>query len=162
MLLNPAQLAGILHIPTQIEPRVDHKDRKRTDGLFIFQEEPLAIDVSITHPHARSYVGAAKTQLGAAVLREKKNITEYGKRQADQGIRFLPFVMETMGGFGPQAENFIRAMARDAYLTGSNAVIQGNVENFIKKVTSVALQVGNALLCIEGRKRTRCRENFSH
>lgn len=162
VLFNLAQIASILHIPTQIEPRVDYKDRRRTDGLFIFQEEPTAIDVSITHPCARSYVNAARVQLGAASQREKKKTLEYDKRHAEQGIKFLPFVMETLGGFGPRAVDFIKAMVKDAYLTGTSLVVPGNTESFIRKVSAVALQVGNALLCIEGRKRTRCGDHLRH
>ena len=130
--------------------------------MFIFQEQPIAIDVSVTHPCARSYVNAAKTQLGAATQRERKKILEYSKRHADQGVKFLPFVMETLGGFGPRAIDFIKAMVKDAYLTGTSLVVPGNTESFIKKVSAVALQVGNALLCIEGRKRTRCGDHLLH
>ena len=162
IMFNLAHLASSLRVPIQIEPRVDGQDRKRADGLFVFQEGPIAIDVSVTHPCARSYVAAASLLLGAAKKRERKKMLEYEKRHQEQGVRFLPFVLETLGGIGPSAESFIKAMADDARLTGSDALIRGNMESFIRKVMATSLQVGNTLLLMEGRRRIRQCERIPH
>ena len=71
ILFNIAQVAAMLHVPVKIEPRVDNKDARRADGLFIMQEKTIAIDVSVTHPWAKSYTTMALVPLGAASERIK-------------------------------------------------------------------------------------------
>jgi len=155
ILFNLSQLAGMMLIPAKIEPKVDYMDTKRADGLFFFQEKEVVIDVSVTHPLAKSYVAAASKVLGAAAKREREKNLEYAKRYEDQGTFFLPFVVETLGGIGPSARKFIKNMAYDAGLTGGDAVVDGNTETFITRVVAVALQVGNAMVSMDGRKKYR-------
>jgi len=161
ILYNLSQLACMMQIPAKIEPKVDGMDTKRADGLFFFQEKEVAIDVSVTHPLAKSYVAAASKVLGAATKREKEKNLDYAKRYENQGTFFLPFVMETLGGIGPAARKFIKNMAYDAGLTGGDAVVDGNTETFITKVVAVALQIGNAMVSMDGRKRCRTSNAYS-
>ena len=93
----------MLHVPVKIEPRVDNKDGRRADGLFIMQERTIAIDVSVTHPWAKSYTTMALVPLGAASERERIKNAEYAERYNRQDIHFLPVVMETAGGLGTSA-----------------------------------------------------------
>ena len=58
--------------------------------------------------------------------------------------------METAGGLGASAQSFVKNLARDAYLSGSESIIEGRVEGFVRKVLATSLQVGNALLSMEG------------
>ena len=71
ILFNIAQVAAMLHVPVKIEPRVDNKDTRRADGLLIMQEKTIAIDVSVTHPWAKSYTTIAMVPLGAASEMER-------------------------------------------------------------------------------------------
>jgi len=158
VLFSLAHVARLLNIPVQTEPRVDFEDRKRADGFFAFSREHAAIDVSVTHPMCKSYVSSAASRpLGAASTRERLKNMDYGERFRGQGVQFWPFVIETMGGIGKEASLFIKAMARDAFVTGASQLIPGNVESFIKKAVSAALQVGNALVFMEAKRRIKTR-----
>ena len=59
---------------------------------------------------------------------------EYAERYGRQDIHFLPVVMETAGGLGASAQSFVKNLARDAYLSGSESIIEGRVEGFVRKV----------------------------
>ena len=93
--------------------------------------------------------------LGAASERERIKNAEYAERYNRQDIHFLPVVMETAGGLGTSAQSFVKSLAQDAYLSGCESIIEGRVESFVRKVLAASLQVGNALLSMEGWRRSR-------
>ena len=41
---------------------------------------------------------------------------------------------ETAGGLGASAHSFVKNLARDAYLSGSESIVEGRVEGFVRKV----------------------------
>ena len=76
ILFNIAQVAAMLHVPVKIEPRVDNKDTRRADGLLIMQEKTIAINVSVTHPWAKSETTMAMVSLQNAFLPMWSNARE--------------------------------------------------------------------------------------
>jgi len=95
------------------EPVVDYKNKDRCDAYFLFNLKPTMIDVSVVNSLANSYVAAAAIPLGAAKLREREKARNYEERVRALGCDFYPFVMESTGGFGPQAEKFIEKFVED-------------------------------------------------
>ena len=52
--------------------------------------------------------------LHAATDREKRKTTKYKALATEEGSAFVPFVMETYGGFGPKAGRFLGELVRRA------------------------------------------------
>lgn len=154
------KVATSLHTPVTTEPIVDHKDNSRADAMFHFRAKPAIIDVAVINPLASSYIRDAQVTLGAAKKREKNKNRKYLQRAVDSRLLFYPFVMEATGGFGPNAEAFIQEFTDDILCGGTQALVPGRVDSYIRKVVSFALCTGNGILTSEGIKRSRSR--FEH
>ena len=155
ILYTIVKIAKLLSIPTEAEPVVDYIDGARTDARFELHERSTMIDVSVIHPMADSYLSAARRSLGAAEIREKEKRAEYGERARLASCLFFPFVMETTGGIGQQAEKFITQVCDDVYGGGIQAPIPGSVRGFIRKAVEIALCIGNGLVREVGIRRAR-------
>lgn len=149
------RLANRLHVTVMSEPTVDYKDHERCDAFFLFNLKPTMIDVSVVHPLANSYNAVAAIPLGAALKREKSKIQKYQDRVRAIGCDFYPFVIETTGGFGPQAEKFIGKFVEQVRSTSTQSLLQGSVANYIRKTVAFALCTGNGLLYEEGIRKAR-------
>ena len=65
----------------------------------------------------------------------------------DQGVDFQPLVVETLGGWDPDALKFLKEIARiDARRWGKDEAIE--IKQFFQRL-SISLQRGNAALLIE-------------
>ena len=95
------------------------EDLKRPDIVFHLPSKVLATDISVTHPSAKSYVKVAARPLGAAAARERDKVREYGEKARQEGMAFLPFVMETYGAFGKHALEILSDLDDDISYNGS-------------------------------------------
>ena len=146
------RFAATVSTPTVREPIIDYKDAVRGDVTFYFRERPAVIDVSIVNPLAGSYETVASDALAVAEKMEKEKERKYGERVRETRNLFFPFVMEATGGFGARTGPFLEKFVEDIKCGGGLVPIQGNITNYIKRLTSIALCRGNGLLCQEGIK----------
>ena len=75
---------------------------------------PCALDLAVTCPMQQDMVsGAAQAKLSAATAYEAKKFADRdtAARCAAQGVRLVPLVAETLGGWGPEAQGFFKVLA---------------------------------------------------
>ena len=112
------------------------------------------IDVAVVNPLGLSYLDTTtREERGAAKKMEQAKTHKYADRVHRTGALFFPFVLESTGAFGPQAEKFIEKFVDDIRCGGKQTLIQGNIANHIRKVTAFALCEGNGLPKKEFEKR---------
>jgi len=150
--------AASLQIAARNEPIIDYTDDARGDAIFYFRAKHTMIDVSVVNPLGLSYLDTTtRVEKGAAKKMEKVKTQKYADRVHATGALFFPFVMESTGTFGPQAEKFIEKFVDDIRCGGKQTLIQGNIANHIRKVAAFALCEGNGLLYEEGIRKARSR-----
>ena len=106
-------LARAYGIPTTVEPRIIGVDG-RTDVLLCLGSRRLALDISITHPGAKSYVNAGQVAFGAANQRYAVKIKRYEQACKRQGIEFLPVIAESTGVLHPTAVKVLKLIINKA------------------------------------------------
>ena len=108
-----------------VEPRhdpdaEDRSDRRRPDLFVVLGPAAFYVDAAVVHPTSTSYLrAAAQRRLGAARIAEQRKERRHSATSAAGGATFVPFVLETYGGFGEQARAFIRLLADYAAPTGA-------------------------------------------
>ena len=148
--------AASLQIAARAEPIIDYSDNARGDAVFYFRAKHTMIDVAVVNPLGLSYLDTTtREERGAAKKMEQAKTHKYADRVHRTGALFFPFVMESTGAFGPQAEKFIEKFVDDIRCGGKQTLIQGNIANHIRKVTAFALCEGNGLLYEEGIRKAR-------
>lgn len=155
-----ARVATSLFTSVKTEPRVDHKDKSRTDAIFYLRAQPAMIDVTVVSPLADAHLASALIPLGAAEKREKEKVRKYAERAREAGWLFYPFVIETTGGLGKRAEAFLKLLAEDVQSGGTQSMVQESVVGFLRKVVAFAHCTGNGLLYEEGLRMART--HFDH
>ena len=76
------------------------------------------IDVRVTHPTSVSYVTTAcQGSLKAAEEAAQEKKRRYAAMAHSEGATFVPFIVETYGGFGKDARAFIEDLAKFAATT---------------------------------------------
>jgi hypothetical protein len=95
---------------------------ERPDLTVMVNGNQYILDVSVAFPGAQSYLPhAAANYLGAAGIAERRKCVENVRLVRDHPHKkFVPFIMETYGGMGPQARDFIDLVAKECF-TGSLA-----------------------------------------
>lgn len=128
---------------------------QRPDIHVCFPDSRYLLDASVTHPAAPSYCRAsAFTLLHAATDREKRKTTKYKALATEEGSAFVPFVMETYGGFGPKAGRFLGDLVRRAsHLSSSPYPL--SFRDYATRALSVCLVNGNCFVQQMGCLRTR-------
>jgi hypothetical protein len=118
LLSTSLQKAGFAtHLePLRLLPNLGSGDERPADVLvenFLENGVDLCIDVSIGNPCALSYLSHSSVTKGyvAALLEGAKN-AHYAAECAKENLGFLPFVMETFGGFGSCAAKLIKRIGR--------------------------------------------------
>ena len=74
------------------------------------------IDVSVTMAATPSFVQTLKTHerfLAAATSREQVKSRKYSSLAARSNMRCVPFVVESFGAMGKQAESFLRELSQE-------------------------------------------------
>ena len=109
------------------------------------------VDVTVRHPCSRSRVPlGARARLAVAEQAEKAKAAyhENSTRAARPKATFVPFVLESFGGFGKQAAEFVKQvlkLAGDlAYVWAPKELVYG-----LPLTLAVALQRGNAKVVMD-------------
>ena len=112
-----------------------------------------AIDVTVTGPLAVSNVSAAAARAGAALESAcQRKLRETADACRQEGLVFLPFAMETLGGLHAGAVTQVRQIA--AALARSKGLQEGEVTGQLFGRLSLTLMRGNALML-----SSRCQED---
>ena len=82
--------------------------------------------------------------LSAAHLRERQKVSKYRKVAEGESAIFVPFVLESWGGFGTQALKFMSDVASLARENLSLAQLEPDFRGSMVRCLAIALQVGNA------------------
>ena len=128
----------------------------RPDSVYSGSHGRFHVDVSVAHGLAQSYVvQASKTPLAAAADREQVKRKKAGGWPAYLAVQFYPFVVESYGAIGKQAEHVLDIIARQAEEQGAGT--KRDVRNLILTRLSLALQRGNARVYQLGLQKAHAR-----
>lgn len=159
-----AELASIARTVTPnvtVEPRSTdeaRRDNKRPDLHIRLARSELWVDVSVTTPSAPSYqFAAARHTLSSARQRERAKATKYAQFMREDGRsendgKFVPFVMESYGAFGPRCQEVIYLLSREA--ERCNIVDASEFKRMAFRRLAFVLQRGNAVVSNVGLKRS--------
>jgi hypothetical protein len=128
---------------------------KRPDVHIFFPSSRTMVDVSVIHPGAPSFARQAHVPLSAAHLRERQKISKYRKVAEGESAMFVPFVLESWGGFGTQALKFVSDVASLARENLSLAQSEPDFRGSMVRCLAIALQVGNAHVALCGSLMSR-------
>ena len=79
---------------------------------------------------------------------QSAKLTKYAGVAADRGGKFLAFVLESFGAFGPQALDILKTLY--SAMSNSPSSPSSLTRSFIVESLAVALQRGNALVSQTG------------
>jgi hypothetical protein len=134
------------------EPQDLHDDDgRRPDLQMVTNNQHILTDVQITNPVCPSYKqGAARQELYAAELSEKRKMNKYTKTAAQHHATFIPFVMEATGGMSTSAQDIYERIvlaSRDSGSLWPHEIIARDFRSSI----AIAVQRRNAMTMIAGR-----------
>jgi hypothetical protein len=158
--------------PVRVGGNADgRREAKLIPDLLMLSPTPgvpsLYVDLCVTHPAAKSHVRPARTkELSAASKAEKGKHKKYDKMAREEKAEFVPFVMETSGAFGSEADKLLGRLTDEyANMDASSSVASrpfrplvpvglrmgehGKRDTFLSRARgqfAVALARGNALL----------------
>ena len=89
-------------------------------------------------------------QLSERHAREDEKKRDYLALAEAEGLDFIPFVMESFGGFGKEAKSLIEALTDEALLNGVESLGGMGVRSFFTRALSVCLQGGNGQVMQDG------------
>jgi hypothetical protein len=139
---------------THIEPQsILFPDNRHPDLSVVAANLETLLDVTIRDPLAPSYTRLAATSLGVAKAAEKEKVALYAQYIEGQGAVFVPFAIESLGGWGPSATNFARMMALHA--EENLGIPKGKALLKFVRTISVAVQRGNARLWLGSLQKAR-------
>jgi len=143
-----AHLAKTLGADTSIEPpfMLGPDSEQIPDLRLILGPQRVLVDVSIRHPLAPSNVRRAQRPLATAKNGEREKIDKYEEDAQRMGFRFVPFVIETTGGWGPRARHLASELATHAQ--NHMDIPRERALNLLAQAISTAVQFGNAQLLI--------------
>jgi hypothetical protein len=145
--------------------RPHHQPRQRPDALFSGLRLNLLTDVAIATPTAPSHAKrSAGTTLAAAKKIEKAKITKYSAYATREECELVPFVLESYGAWGTEAERVIGKLSdmvrRFSDIDdGGDQMVQQRFMNDCRRNISVALQRGNAWCTWKAEHRGRRSHN---
>jgi hypothetical protein len=144
--------ALMMGLTARLEPAgLDPKSDKRPDLLLTLPGRHIITDVAIVHPLAPGKVRSMKSHNTLSDARTKEVVKR--KHYADlvdfRHYQLHPFVMETCGGMGPAAENFIDTMAE----AGEAHLRMWAKEDIVRELlhsVAIAVQRGGAMAYLHG------------
>jgi hypothetical protein len=112
---------------------------------------PLAVDVTVSHPsqaNAPNQAEGEETSASkrAAVQAAGAKVRKHGPRCAAAGVDFLPMVVCTFGGWLPEGEKFVSAVAR--HLADHSGQTQSVVASQLWQRLSITLWRTNARIIL--------------
>lgn len=96
---------------------------------------------------------AAFTRLHAAKVRETRKCTKYRSLAAKEDCKFVPFVLESYGGFGTHAKGFMDELTRQSKDHAQPSVIR--FRDYATRALSICLLNGNCFVLHNGCLRLR-------
>jgi hypothetical protein len=142
-----AKLAGATVVT---EPKnLFSESSKRPDLQIIMNHKNYLLDVTIVHPTAPSNLNHSQKILGQAEVSEKLKINKYEQISREQNCIFIPFVIETYGGLGRKAQDFLNELSIFAI---DHAIIKSrfDIVNGLRYAIACSVQRGNALIAAAG------------
>lgn len=142
-----SQLMNRVGAISRPEPRQELKgSNKRPDLSVQLSGKHFLIDVTIIHPGASSYVKSARNgQLKAAEIRRKTKQSKYDKAVRDAKAIFVPFVIESYGGFDKEATAFLQTVLKQTKKLRAAWAPKQLTKN-LHQFLAVALQQGNGAM----------------
>jgi hypothetical protein len=126
-------------------------DGRRPDLQLILRDLHALCDVRISHPLCPTHVSSAATQqLAVAMLGERIKTNKYKSTAEQHEAKFIPFVMESTGGIGPESAKLLDQIilaSRDHNTLWPHEVVSQELRGAV----AVAVQKGNAMTMIAGR-----------
>ena len=123
--------------------QIHHTDDEHTDIRVALGAKLFYIDVTVVHPTAASYLHeAAGASLKIAKKAERSKSRQYKDKAKRERATFVPFVMETFGGFGKCARDFVNLLATFAR-SGSALWTPADVRRTAQRAVLDALMLGN-------------------
>ena len=101
------------------------------------------IDIAVVHPTACSYLyRSCQRKLAAAKTEARLKHRTYKDRAERENATFVPFVLETFGGFCTEARDFVKTLG--GYTDrGSNVWSDGEIRNLARRKIHNELFLGN-------------------
>ena len=148
-----SNLMGVVNL-TEPADLCDTDGRRPDIEFHLPGEAPLLIDVTIHHPTAPSYrrVAAKHGADKVADGRSARKSDKYDGIADSNGMRFIPFVVSTYGGWHKSAKSVLRrliAAMEPAYCLLSRADWQRQLTQQV----AIAIQRGNAAIMIHAAHR---------
>ena len=100
------------------------------------------VDVSITTPHAPTYLQQAQNRLGAATAREKSKLIKMQPAMEKLGYDCVPFVMEIFGALGTHAQGIIKDLYKAVDTVEHHFSIRAIRKQRVSRAISVSLVKG--------------------
>ena len=142
------------------EPRdLSATDQLRPDLLTTLAPDQYMIDVCVTNPLCKTHLPrAANKMLGATIHAANNKIEKYRKMAQDRRMYFMPFAVETTGGWGSQAVEFINTIA--GWKADSLCIRPGTIMKNLRETIAIAIQRGNAAVVTTGSWMTLNRKKM--
>lgn len=136
---------------SRIEPNdLSEHDRRKPDLDVIINNKRFFLDIRITHPLANSNVHfAAKRRLGAARRGEEIKIKKYQDIAVEHSAEVVPFVIETLGGIGESAKQFLKELWRASFNCEDGRIMMSS----FMELMAILIQKGNASVMDAGFRR---------
>ena len=97
------------------EEAMEGDNDEHTDICIVLGAELIYVDVSVVHTTCASYFcDSAVSSLAAARRAETRKNRQYLDRAQRDHATFVPFILETYGGFGRSARNLVNKIAGHA------------------------------------------------
>ena len=107
------------------------------------------MDVTIVHPTAPSNISHSKKSLGQADVAERLKINKYEELSQNQNAIFIPFVIETYGGLGKKAQDFLNELSIFA-IDHTTVRSRFDVVSGLRYAIACSVQRGNAMIASAG------------
>jgi hypothetical protein len=138
---------------TLVEPQHRFEgNNQRPDLEVTFEDKTWLIDVTIVNPTNQTHIDHGQTMLGAAKEAEKNKCNDY-EHQCKEGEILVPFIVETHGGIGDRAKQFIEELKIIAY-SHARTMTSYEWESGLYSAIGCTVQRGNALIVHSGVVRS--------
>lgn len=122
---------------------------ERTDIEIFLGSSYYLVDVQVKHPIAKSNSSKAMKALGAATKCEEDKIKKHQEKANKLGAVFVPYVIESFGAFGKEADAFNKIIA-DFGVHYNSTMPRDELLDFIIYKVAEAIQLGNHMIVEKG------------
>jgi hypothetical protein len=142
--------------PRGLWAREDGGDGRQPDIRAVLGGLVFLLDVAVVHPTSAGRIGTptSLTELGTSTQMEAIKINRYTELARHERATFVPFVVETFGGFGREARKFCTLLSRFAE-GASDVYTSTDVMLNLRADIAHAIQRGNADIVRVGMQRSR-------